>query len=206
MVTTTSASEKINSLTVDSSQAPPKAGRATDFSQTTIRKNPTMPATPEATNTEDHSQLPFNPGSSLVTTTEPHVVSTKLPNKNQSLPSYLPTVSTPFKIDRGNVPTPPPSPIPPPNQPSNLQVNGLEPEQEKKVTFLSPTSIFSPRVTRSIGKKTSKANHGLDRNHTAPPSGYAHPEDKAINKLKSPLAEEVITPAKDASANSTKSS
>ena len=88
------------------------------------------------------------------------------------------------------------------NQSSDLQVNSSKPEQEKKVTFLSPDPIFSHWVTWSIGKKTSKANHGLDRNHTV----HAHPADKAINKLKSPLADETVAPAQDASAKNTKSS
>ena len=170
--------------------------------------------TTKSTNNEDHGQLPSTPGTSLTTTTESPAVSRKPPNTNQSLPSCSPTVSTPFKIDRGNVSTPPPSPIqtPPPspiqtpNQPSDLQVNGSEPEHEKKVTFCSPNPIFSPQVTRSIGKNTLKANHVLDHNHTTSPSGYAHPEDKAINKLKSPLADKVVAPEKDASANNTKPS
>ena len=127
-------------------------------------------------------------------------------NPKQSPVSCSPTMTTPFKIDRGNVFTPPPLPIPPSDQPTNVQVYGPVQEQEKKVTFLSTAPVFSPRVTRSVNKKASKAAHGLDRNNTAPPSGDAHPADKALNKSESPLADKIVAPEQDASTKNTKPS
>ena len=83
--------------------------------------------------------------------------------------------------------------------------------QEKKVTFHSPTPTsklgFTPvPVIRSKGKKTSSAYHGLDSKHTTPPSGEAHPEDKALNQTENTVAAEFVDPAGNAPDTNAKSS